>query len=660
MTARRSAWTTLFARRAYLSGVLWAVGLVAVWRDPSPYAPGWLAVRTDAAGLLFAAAALAGGANFVRAWLRAVRTLRLDMNFLMGTAIVAAILVGEPFEAATLAFLFSIAELLERFAVDRSRRAVTDLLALTPEQADRLREDGTVETVPVAALRLGDRIRVCAGDRIGADGRVVAGAAAVNEAAITGESLPRAVEPGDAVYSGSLSTDGALDIEVTADAGHSVLARVVELVRAAEARRAPIEQFVQRFARVYTPVVTGLAVLLIVVPPALGFGDWLDWFMRGITLLVVACPCALVIATPVTVVSALTSAAHHGVLIKGGEHLERLGAVRALATDKTGTLTTGQLELTRLRVVPAADEQQMLRFLATLEARSEHPVGEAIVRFAAARGVVPRGDVVGFKSHPGKGVVGRVDGVLVVAGTERLVGETNAALLGGLEPGAMHVYATTDTGTAAVASLVDGVRPEAAALVTALHRLGVRPVVLLTGDRPEVAETIGGLVGVDEVRARLLPEDKLTAIQELRRRYGSVAMIGDGVNDAPALAEATVGIAMGAVGSPATIETADVALMADDLRRVPYAIALARRSRRTVRFNITAALMLKLLLAAGAILGIVNLAVAVVVGDMGGSLLVTLNAMRLGAFHPPDETAIPAHGGGAGLKPAVGRASLTS
>jgi len=644
MTARRSVWTARFARRAYLSGALGAAGLVAAWLDPSPYAPGWLAIRTDGAGLLYAAAALVGGANFAWAWVRAVRTLRLDMNFLMGTAIVAAILVGEPFEAATLAFLFSIAELLERFAVDRSRRAVTDPLALTPEQADRLREDGTVETLPVAALRPGDRIRVRAGDRIGADGRVLEGAAAVNEAAITGESLPRAVEPGDTVYSGSLSTDGALDIEVTADAGHSVLARVVELVRAAEGRRAPIEQFVQRFARVYTPGVTALALLVIVMPPALGLGDWLDWFMRGITLLVVACPCALVIATPVTVVSALTSAARHGVLIKGGEHLERLGAVRALATDKTGTLTTGRLELTRLKVLPAANEQGMLRLLATLEARSEHPVGEAIVRFAAARGIVPGSEVVDFKSHPGKGVVGRVDGVLVVAGTERLVGETDAALLGGLEAGAMHVYATTDTGTAAVVTLVDGVRPEAPDLVPALHKLGVRPVVLLTGDRREVAETVGGFVGVDEVRARLLPEDKLAAIQELQRRYGSVAMIGDGINDAPALAEASVGIAMGAVGSPATIETADVALMADDLRRVPYAIALARRSRRTVRFNIAAALLLKLVLAAGAILGVVNLAVAVVAGDMGGSLLVTLNAMRLGALHPPDGAAARPHG----------------
>jgi Cd2+/Zn2+-exporting ATPase len=267
-------------------------------------------------------------------------------------------------------------------------------------------------------------------------------------------------------------------------------------------------------------------------------------------------------------------------------------------------------------------------------------VGEAVVRFAASRGILAGGSLTGFKSYPGKGVSGAVDGIVVTVGTERLVGETQAALLGGGEPGTMRVYATTDKGTAARIALEDGVRPEARGLVAALHALRVRPVVLLTGDRRAVADEVGRQVGVDEIRGDLLPEDKLAAMRELRERNGAVAMIGDGVNAAPALAEATVGIAMGAIGSPATIETADVALMTDDLRRVPYVLSLARRTRRTVRFNIGAALVLKLLLAVGAVAGVVDLAVAVIVGDMGGSLLVTANAMRLAAFHPPDERGV--------------------
>lgn len=325
-----SPWRTSFARRTYLAGVLWAAGLLVSRLTESPETAGWFAVRLDPAGLLYAAAAVAGGSNFFGAGLRAARSLRLDMNFLMSAALVAALLIGEAFEAATLAFLFSLAELLERYSVDRGRRSIARLLELAPETADRLRPDGSTETVSVDQLGIGELVRIRPGDRIPVDGLVTAGVSAVNEATITGESFPRLKNVGDPVFGGTMNTEGALDVRVTADAAHSTLARIVELIRQADTRRAPVEVFVKRFARVYTPVVTALAVLVMIVPPLLGQGSPLEWFVRGITLLVIACPCALVIATPVTVVSALTSAARKGVLIKGGEHLEALGGILSL------------------------------------------------------------------------------------------------------------------------------------------------------------------------------------------------------------------------------------------------------------------------------------------------------------------------------------------
>ena len=634
---RPSPWRTRFAKRAYASGAFWISGTVLGWITQAPDQAGWLRIRVDVTGLLLTAAALIGGANFFPAAVRALRPLRLDMNFLMGSAVVAAILIGEPFEAGALAFLFSSAELLERYAVDRSRRSITALLELAPEQAERIRAEGATEIVPASTLRAGDRIRVRPGDRIAVDGNVLAGSSAVNEAAITGESMPALKETGAAVFSGSLNIEGALDIEVTADPAHSVLARIVTLVRQAESRRAPIEHFVQRFARIYTPAVTVLAALVMILPPLLGAGPWLEWFVRGVTLLVIACPCALVIATPVTVVSALTSAAKHGVLIKGGEYLERLAGVKAAALDKTGTVTSGQLEVTGFVALPDSEATSTLRLIATAESRSEHPIAEAVVRYAEGRGIRPDATVESFQALPGKGIQATVDGIALTVGTELLVGNSEASRWGETPVGLAAIFLVTDKGMSARITLVDQVRPEAKQFVAALRELKLSPIVLLTGDHPGPAERVGAEIGVDEVRARLLPEQKVEAIRELRARYGSIVMLGDGVNDAPALAEASVSIAMGVAGSPAAIETADVALTADDLSRIPYAIRLARNARFTVRLNIAAALTLKLILAVAAVGGKVGLAIAVLVGDLGGSLLVTLNAMRLAHYHPPNE-----------------------
>ncbi|MGH7676202.1 MAG: heavy metal translocating P-type ATPase [Gemmatimonadales bacterium] len=626
---RPSAWRTPFARRTYAAGALWAAGLAVSRLADAPDSAGWLAIRLDLAGVLYTAASGVGGWNFFGAGLRAARTLRLDMNFLMSAAIVGAILIGEPFEAATLAFLFSLAELLERYAVDRGRRSIEELVKLAPERADRLRPDGSTESVPVVELRVGDRVRIRPGDKIPADGRVTAGRSAVNEATITGESLPRGKEVGDPVFAATLNAEGALDVEVTADAAHSTLARIVQLVREGEARRAPIERFVKRFARVYTPAVTGAAVLVMTVPPLLMGASGLEWFVRGLTLLVIACPCALVIATPVTVVSALTSAARHGVLIKGGEHLEALGAVRALAIDKTGTLTTGELAVTGFAVMDGVPPDALLRRVASVEERSEHPIAQAIVRFAVTRGMRPGDNVEEFAAFPGRGVRARVSGQTLWIGTETFVGPGPAERWGAPEPGAIRIYVRASDGAEGAFTIRDEVRATAKEVVGRLHELGIKPVVMLTGDSAATAAAVGASTAVDEVKARLLPEDKVEGVRSLWERFGAVAMLGDGVNDAPALAEATVGLAMGAAGSPATIETADVALMADDLTRLPYAIQLARRARRTVRFNIALALGLKLVLAVGAVTGFVSLAIAVLVGDMGGSLAVTVNALRL-------------------------------
>jgi Cd2+/Zn2+-exporting ATPase len=623
-----SPWRSAFARRTYGAGLLCLAGIVASWLSGVPDRPGWLALRLDAAGLLYLGAAVVGGANFAGEGLRAARALKLDMNFLMTAALAGALVVGEPFEAATLAFLFSLAELLEQYAVYRGRRSIAALVELVPEQAQRIWPSGALTTMAAASLRVGDRVRVRPGEKVPADGRIVTGEVAVNEATITGESLPRRRVVGDSVFAGTFAVDGAVDVDVTADTSHSTLARIVQLVREAEGRRAPVEALVRRFARIYTPAVTVGAVLVMAVPPLLGVGSGLEWFVRGLTLLVIACPCALVIATPVTVVSALTSAARHGVLVKGGERLEALARVRALAVDKTGTLTMGELRVSDFLAADGA-EVPLLGRVAAVQARSAHPVARAIVRLAEERGIRPTLSVEEFTTVPGRGVCARVDGWELRVGVESFVVPGRDVPWGGAEPGTALVFARTEDGLRGVFTIRDELRPVAPRVIRRLHALGIRPIVMLTGDDPIAANAVGHAAGVDEVRARLLPEQKVEAVRTLCDLHGDVAMLGDGVNDAPALAAATVGMAMGAAGSPATIETADIALMGDDLTKLPYVIRLARRTRRTIRFNIALALALKLSLAVGAVLGLVSLAVAVLVGDMGGSLAVTVNALWL-------------------------------
>ncbi len=631
----KSPWLTQEAWRTYVSGTLWVVGIVLVVTSGAADVAGWLRLRLDPAGVVFLAAALIGGWNFFPKGIRAMMTIRLDMNFLMTVAIIGALLIGEPLEAAAIAFLFSLAELLERHAVAGARRSVEQLLRLTPEEARVVRADGSEESVPTAALRKGQRVRVRPGEKIPIDGRVVDGGSAVNEATLTGESVPVAKMVGDTVFASTVNQDGFIEIEATTDAGDTALDRVIRLVRQAQARRAPIELFIQRFARYYTPAVTGLAALTMALPPLLGWGPWLEWFVRGLTLLVVACPCALVIATPVTVVSAITSAARHGVLIKGGEYLEALGGTCTMAFDKTGTLTLGQLNVTDVISLDDSTPEAMLALAAALETRSEHPIARAIVERAG--GPVRGGpDVSEFQARAGRGIRAKVDGRDVRVGTPDLFPDVSLPPeMQELErAGKTVVLVGRDGQIVGMIALADTIRPEAPAVVERLRRLGIHEMVILTGDQEWVAHAVADKLGIDDVRASLLPEEKVAAVEELRVRHKGVAMLGDGVNDAPALAAASVGIAMGGIGSPAAIETADVALMADDLAMLPYAVRVARLARRLVRFNIILALCLKLLLAIGAIGGVVSLLVAVLVGDMGASLTVTLNAMRLTRVKP--------------------------
>lgn len=623
-----SAWTSRFAIRTYASGVAWTLGSALAWLTNAPDPGGWLTLRTDLVGLLYLGAAVAGGSNFVGAGVRAALRARLDMNFLMSLALVAAFVIGEPFEAATLAFLFSGAELLERYAVTRGRRAIAALVAMAPEEADVIEADGTTRSVAVEALRVGDRVRIRPGDKVPADGIVRAGASHVNEASITGESLPKGKSVGDAVFAGTLNADGALDVEVTADAKHSTFARIIDLVRTAEQRRAPTERAVERFARVYTPIVVLAAVLTALVPSMMAGSPSIEWITRAITLLVIACPCALVIATPVSMASGLTSAARHGVLIKGGDYLEALAGIKALAVDKTGTITTGQLDVEAFEVSEGSRTDRVLALVASAEAHSEHPLGKAIVRYAQSRRVSTSLTVREFAATRGKGVQAEVDGLGVRVGTREFV-QLGELATPSMTSGATQVFAAISTGEQATILLRDTIRPDARPALAELRQLGVSPVIMLTGDAEDVAKEVARQVGIDEVQARLLPEDKVAAVVRMRELHGNIAMLGDGVNDAPALASATVGIVMGAAGAPATIEVADVALLADDFTRLPFAIHLARRTRQAIRVNIAVALALKLILGAGAGLGFVNLAVAVLVGDMGGSLLVTLNALRI-------------------------------
>jgi Zn2+/Cd2+-exporting ATPase len=575
---------------------------------------------------------LGAGHTLRRAWV-SVRSRHLDINVLMLVAVAGAIALGEWSEAASVVFLFALAQWLETRAMERARGAIRALMDLAPAEA-LVRRDSVEQRLPVDDVRVGDVILVRPGEKVPLDGRVRAGDSYVNESPVTGESLPVEKAAGAEVFAGTINGRGALEVDVTRLRRDSTIARIVHLVERAQAQRAPSQTFVDRFARIYTPVVLVCALAVATIAPLLFGGPWSGWMYRSLVLLVISCPCALVISTPVSIVSALAAAARKGVLIKGGARLERLAAVRCIAFDKTGTLTRGRLRVVDVASTNGLGAPEVLRLAASLESRSEHPIGRAIVERAKHERLTLAA-AEGFQALPGLGAEGRIGTDRVVVGNHRLFEarglcspRAHEQLASMTEHGCSMVMVARGTETVGVIGVADETRESAKHVVEMLRGHGLEHVVLLTGDHESAARALAASVGITEYRAALLPEDKVTAVRELQARYGALAMVGDGVNDAPALATADVGIAMGVAGTDAALETADVALMADELPKIPFAIRLSRAASRNIRVNIGFSLTLKAAFLVMAIAGTATLWMAVL-ADMGASLIVIGNALRL-------------------------------
>ncbi len=583
--------------------------------------------------IAFSVAIACGGVYTARRAVKSARLLALDMNVLMLVAVAGAMALGQWSEAASVAFLFALAQLLEARAMERARTSISALMDLAPSDAI-VRRHGHDHRVAVDEVQVGEIIVVKPGEKIPLDGVIVAGRSFVNQAPVTGESLPVDKQAGDDVFAGTINGRGAIDVRVERLRSDSTIARIIHLVEHAQSQRAPSQTFVERFARVYTPTVLTLAVIVGLLPPLAGLGTWSSWIYRALVLLVISCPCALVISTPVSIVSALSAAARKGVLIKGGAHLERLAAIRCIAFDKTGTLTRGQLKVINVTPVNGAAKDRVLQLAASLESRSEHPIGRAIVDHAAEQQISLE-DVDAFESFPGMGAQASVGDAHVVLGNHRLFEdrglcspEMHDRLDAQPADGRTTVMVGASGAPLGIIGVADEIRESARDTVQLLHDHGVPHVALLTGDHAAAAARLAGAVGLDEVRADLLPDDKVAAVRELRRAHGALAMVGDGINDAPALAAADVGIAMGAAGTAAALDTADVAVMTDELLRIPYALRLSRATVRNIRANIAFSIVLKAAFMVMAVAGIATLWMAVI-ADSGASLVVVANALRL-------------------------------
>ena len=577
----------------------------------------------------FVAAAIAGGVFPARRALTALRTRTLDINVLMLIAVAGAFALGEPLEAASVVCLFAIAQWLEARTLDRARQAIRALLDLSPRVA-HVRRDGRVQQIEVEAIRDTDVVIVKPGEKIAVDGVVTAGSSEVNEAPLTGESLPVSKLLNHEVFAGTINGHGALELRVTRVGRDTRLARITHLVEEAQAQRAPVQSFVDRFARVYTPAMIVLACGVAIVPPVVAAADVATWLYRALTLLVIACPCALVISTPVSFVAALSAAARNGVLIKGGGHLERLAASRTFAFDKTGTLTTGHPAVTDVIAAAGVAEDDLLQLAAAVEARSEHPVGRAVLDCARARHLsIP--DSSSFTALPGLGAEARVGTRLVIVGNRRLLESRHVAVkeeASPSEPRGASILVAADGVHLGTITVEDQLRETAREAIELLREQGVSRIVMLTGDEHRVAGRVAATVGADEYHSGLMPDDKHRLVQSLRKRDGALVMVGDGVNDAPALAAADIGIAMGAAGSDVAIEAADVALMSDELLKLPYAVRLARATVRNVKTNVAVSLLLKAAFLVMAVTGVATLWMAVL-ADTGASVIVVANALRL-------------------------------
>lgn len=613
--------------RVLISGVILAIAFVLQWTGDRSGA------GSNTTIALFTAAALIGGwGNFRKAWF-ALPRLDFNMAVLMSIAVIGAMLIGEWTEAGVVAFLFAVSELLEAWTLSNARRSIRVLMDSSPKVATVKRADGEVQ-LPVDQVQIGDIVVIRPGEKIAMDGVVIRGQSAVNEASITGESIPVEKGVSSNVYAGTLNTLGSLDVQVTKRADQSTIAKIIQLVEEAQSKRAPSQAFVDRFAAIYTPIVLGLAVLIAVVPPISGGAEWSPWIYRALSLLVVSCPCALVVSTPVSIVSAISHAARMGVLIKGGVHLEETATIKAFAFDKTGTLTRGKPVVTDVVPLGGISEDNLLVTAMTLESESEHPLANAILEAGHARGLSKR-----FKDQfqviAGRGARAVVDQEMHWIGSPRLFEELGISIdaakadIERLQTqGKTVVLIGTQDAVLGVIGVADEIREEARSVVHGLRNLGVHATVMLTGDNEKAARAVSEAIGVDRYMAELLPDDKVHAVQSLSDQYGPVAMVGDGINDAPALATATVGIAMGGAGTDAALETADIVLMADDLDKLPYTVQLSRKTLRIIKQNVYFSIIIKLIAVAAVFPGWLTLWLAIL-SDMGATVIVTLNGMRL-------------------------------
>lgn len=607
-----------------------ALGLAIAAEAVAFFSPDTLVFKGIGMAIAAAAIWLAGFSTYRKGFAALIKG-RLNINALMTVAVTGAFLIGQWPEAAMVMALYAIAELIEARAVDRARNAIKSLLDLTPDTADVRQSDGGWAKVAAAEVPLNAIVRVKPGERIPLDGTVASGTSAVNQAPVTGESIPVDKAQGDLVFAGTINETGTLEVTVTAEASNTTLARIIHSVEQAQGSRAPTQQFVDRFAAIYTPAVFAMALLVAVLAPMFMGLTWMEALYKALVLLVIACPCALVIATPVTVVSGLASAARRGILIKGGVYLEDAHKLKAIALDKTGTITEGKPKLVAQHVLTTSlPETLILGWAADLAGQSDHPVSKAIAQGLEAG----RGSVSDFKALAGRGVEAQLEGQRLILGNHRLIEERGlctpaieAQLKAQEAQGRTVTLLANASEVLAIFAVADTIKDSSRDAIAQMHALGVASV-MLTGDNKSTAETIASQAGIDKAQGNLLPEDKLAAIEQMQAQYGPTAMTGDGINDAPALARANIGIAMGAAGTDTAMEAADIVIMNDDLRRIPEVIRLSRRTRSILLQNIALALGIKAVFLVLAVLGNASMWMAVF-ADMGASLLVVANGLRL-------------------------------
>ncbi|OEK66687.1 cadmium transporter [Staphylococcus equorum] len=588
--------------------------------------------------LLFITSMIVGGASMITTGLKNLIQLEFDMRTLMTIAVIGGVLIGEWAEVSVVVILFSISESLERFSMDRARASITSLMDVAPNKA-LIKRNNQEMTVHVDDIVVGDIMIVKPGQKIAMDGIIIDGYSSINQSAITGESVPVEKYKDDDVFAGTLNEEGFLEVKITKRVEDTTISKIIHLVEEAQAERAPSQAFVDKFAKYYTPVIIAIAAMVAVLPPLFFEASWDKWVYQGLAVLVVGCPCALVISTPIAIVSAIGNAAKKGVLVKGGIYLEEIGALKAIAFDKTGTLTKGVPVVTDFKVINnRVDEREILSIIAALEYRSQHPLASAIMNKANTEHIFYSDIIVeDFSSITGKGIKGSIDGRMTYVGNSKMFSELLTAnnenkvrnLISSLqEQGKTVMLVGTDQGVEAIIAVADEVRETSQQALHKLHQANVENTVMLTGDNQNTAGAIGNQVGVKDIKAELLPEDKLKVIKQLKSKYKRVAMVGDGVNDAPALAASTVGVAMGGAGTDAALETADVVLMGDDLNKLPFTIKLSRKTLNIIKANITFAIIIKIIALLLVIPGWLTLWIAIL-SDMGATLLVALNGMRL-------------------------------